>query len=158
MHKIAVIGVEEGLGREVLNLLAEQGVNAKDVYALAPRSALGNMVSYGEDDELDVLGLDTFDFNTVKVAVFATTAEVAKKYIATALKAGVKVVDASGASAGNPDVPMILSGLNDDKIQSCQMVSVPSPEVAQMLVPLQNLHNKYQIKRIVVSTYSSTSA
>ena len=38
------------------------------------------------------------------------------------------------------------------------MVSVPSAEVAQMLVPLQNLHNKYQIKRVVVSTYSSTSA
>ncbi|MBR2033744.1 MAG: aspartate-semialdehyde dehydrogenase, partial [Alphaproteobacteria bacterium] len=79
MHKIAVIGVEEGLGREVLNLLSEQGVNAKDVYALAPRSALGSIVSYGEDDELDVLGLDTFDFKAVKVAVFATTSEVAKK-------------------------------------------------------------------------------
>lgn len=158
MHKIAVIGVEEGLGREVLNLLSEQGVNAKDVYALAPRSALGSIVSYGEDDELDVLGLDTFDFKAVKVAVFATTSEVAKKYITTALKAGVKVVDASGASAGNPDVPMILAGFNNDKAQSCQMVSVPSAEVAQMLIPLQNLHNKYQIKRVVVSTYSSTSA
>ena len=38
------------------------------------------------------------------------------------------------------------------------MVSVPAAEVAQMLIPLQNIHKQYNIKRIVVSTYSSTSA
>ena len=81
MQKVAVIGVEEGVGREVLNLLAENEVKVKDVVALEPRSALGNMISYGEDDELDVLSLDGFDFSKVKLAVFATSAEVAKKYI-----------------------------------------------------------------------------
>jgi len=40
MRKIAIIGVEEGLGREVLNLLAEQGHRPQDVFALEPRSVV----------------------------------------------------------------------------------------------------------------------
>ena len=156
MQKVAVIGVEEGVGREVLNLLAENEVKVKDVVALEPRSALGNMISYGEDDELDVLSLDGFDFSKVKLAVFATSAEVAKKYIPHALKAGVKVVDASGASSEG-GAPMIVCGINEDKLQEGQnLVSVPSSEVCQMLIPLQAVKDN-KIKRIVVSTYSATS-
>ena len=158
MQKVAIIGVEEGVGREVLNLLAEQGTKPQDVVALEPRSALGNMVSYGEDDELDVLSLDGFDFSKVKLAVFATSAEVAKKYIPHALKAGVKVVDASGASSESGKAPMIVCGINEDKLQEGQnLVSVPTSEVCQMLLPLQAIHKDNTIKRIVVSTYSSTS-
>lgn len=159
MAKVAVIGVEEGVGREVLNLLAEQGFKAKDVIAVEPRSALGNMVSFGEDDELDVLSLDGFDFKTVSTVVFATSAEVAKKHLSAALKAGAKVIDASGASAGEPDVPMIVAGINDDKMKSAarKLIAVPSADVTQLLIPLQKIHENYQIKRLVISTYSATS-
>lgn len=159
MQKVAVIGVEEGIGREVLNLLAEQGTSPKEVVALEPRSALGNMVSFGEEADLDVLSLDGFDFKNISLAVFAVSAEVAKKYIPTALKAGARVIDASAASAGNPDVPMIVAGINDDKLtEDKNMIAVPSAEVCQMLVPLQKIHEQYQVTRLVVSTYSSVSA
>ncbi len=160
MSKIAVVGVEENLGREVLTLLAEKGIKVKDVQAVSPRSVMGNMISYGEDDEVDILNLEQFDFKSVEVAIFTTTAEIAKKYIPAAIKQGAKVIDASGSSAGNPDVAMVLSGFNDDKINpdNISVVSVPSPEVTQMLRPLQSLHQQFVVKRIVVSTYSSTSA
>ena len=160
MKKIAVIGVEEGLGREVLNLLAEQGIKAKDVAALEPRSALGNMVSFGEDEDIDVLSLDGFDFKTVKTAVFAVSKEVAKKYIPSAIAAGVKIIDCSSSLQGEPDVPMIICGINDDEIAKSKrgIISVPSADVTQMLIPLQNLHKEYQIKRLIVSTYTSTSS
>lgn len=160
MSKIAIIGVEEGVGREVLNLLAEEGKKPQDVVALEPRSALGNMVSFGEEAEIDVLSLDGYDFKGVSVAVFAVSAKVAKKYMPLATKAGAKVVDASGASAGEPDVPMVVAGINDEKsaVAERNMVAVPSAEVCQMLIPLQKIHQTYQVKRLVVSTYSSTSA
>lgn len=160
MKKIAVIGVEEGIGREVLNQLAEQGIKAGDVAALEPRSALGNMVSYGEDEDIDVLSLDSFDFKTVKTAVFATSADVAKKYIPAALTAGVKIIDCSDALQGEPDVPMIVCGINENEIEKAirGAVSVPADEVTQMLLPLQNVHRECGIKRLVVSTYTATSS
>lgn len=159
MKKIAVIGVEEGVGREVLNLLAEENVPFKNVVALEPRSALGNIVSYGEDDELDVLSLDTFDFHDVEIAVFAVSAEVAKKYASKAVAAGARVIDCSAAFIGDADIPMVVSGINEDYLPEMKkgIVSVPSAEVTQMLIPLQNIARDCGIRRIVVSTYSSVS-
>ncbi len=160
MKKIAVIGVEEGVGREVLNLLAEENIPFKNVVALEPRSALGNMVSYGEDDELDILSLDTFDFKDVETAVFAGSAEVAKKYAPKAVAAGARVIDCSAAFVGDADVPMVVSGINEDRLPGMKkgIVSVPSAEVAQMLIPLRNIARDCGIRRIVVSTYSSVSS
>ncbi|MBQ7285549.1 MAG: aspartate-semialdehyde dehydrogenase [Alphaproteobacteria bacterium] len=159
MKKIAVIGIEEGIGREVLNLLAEENISPKNVVALEPRSALGNMVSYGEDDELDVLSLDNFDFKDVEVAIFAVSTEVVRKYAPKAVAAGAKVIDCSGAFVGDEDVPMIVSGINDDILLGMKknIISVPSADVAQMLIPLQNIARQFDIKRIVVSTYSAVS-
>lgn len=159
MKKIAVVGVQESIGREILSFLEEDGIKAKDVVALDYKSVLGNQVSYGEDDELDVLNLDDFDFSKVDTAIFATTAELAKRYVPKALAKGVKVVDTSSAFFAESDVPMIVAGLNDSKISGAArgLVSVPSAPVTQMLVPLGAVNEKYLIKRIVVSTYTSTS-
>lgn len=159
MNKIAVIGVEQGLGREVLNLLAENAFSIKDVVGLEPRSALGNMVSFGEDDDLDVLSLDAFDFEGVAVAVFASTTEITKKYAKKAVAAGAKVIDCTGAFVGEADVPMILAGLNSDKLSAAKkgVVSVPSASVAQTLLPLQNIAKEFALKRLVISTYSSVA-
>ncbi len=45
MTKIAVVGVMESVGREILSFLEEDGVKAEDVFALEPRCPLGNQVS-----------------------------------------------------------------------------------------------------------------
>ena len=54
MTKIAVAGVTENIGREILSFLEEDGISAKDIIALEPKVPLGTMVSYGEDEDLDV--------------------------------------------------------------------------------------------------------
>ena len=158
MTKYAVIGVSESTGREILSALSEAGISSKNVYALEPRSALGNMVSYGEEDELDILGLDGFDFSKVDVAIFTTVKEVSKKYIPTAVKF-CKVIDCSNAYFGDPDVPMIVDGLNDQNLSKAKkgIISVPSADVTQLLLPLKNINEEYGIKRIVVSVYTAAS-
>lgn len=158
MTKYAVIGVSESTGREILSALSEAGISSKNVYALEPRSALGNMFSYGEEDELDILGLDGFDFSKVDVAIFTTVKEVSKKYIPTAVKS-CKVIDCSNAYFGDPDVPMIVDGLNDQNLSQAKkgIISVPSADVTQLLLPLKNINEEYGIKRIVVSVYTAAS-
>lgn len=160
MKKIAVIGVEESLGREVLNLLSEANIPLRNVLALEPRSVLGNIVSYGEDDDLDVLSLEGFDFKDVEIAVFATSAEVCKKYVSKAVSAGAKVIDCSGAFVGDNEIPMVVHGINDDRLPGMKkgIVSVPSAEVTQMLIPLQNIAKICGIRRIIVSTYTSVAS
>lgn len=160
MTKIAIIGVQDNYGREILNILSEDGVEAGNIFALEPRAPLGTMVSYGEDDELDVYNLEDFDFSKVKAAIFASGEEISKKFIPHALAKNVKVVDCTSAFFAESDVPMIVAGVNDDNAASASrgLVSVPSAPVTQMLLPLAEIHRQFQIKRIVVSTYMSVSS
>lgn len=159
MTKYAIVGAEESVGREILSFMEEDGIKASNVFAVDVNAPLGTQVSYGEDEELDVHNLETFDFSQVNAAVFATTAEVAKRFIPKAIKAGVKVVDATGATFEDSDVPMIISGVNEAEIKKASkgLVTIPSAAVTQMLIPLKAVHDKYKIKRMVVNCYVSTS-
>ena len=159
MTKIAVAGVMESIGREILSFLEESGVKPADVFALEPKSPLGNQVSYGEDDELDVFNLDDFDFSKADIAVFATTEEISRRYVPKALAKNTKVVDCSGAFFAEADVPMVVAGLNGDLASGAPrgLVSVPSAPVTQMLLPLQKTAETLRISRLVVSTYMSAS-
>ena len=159
MTKYAIVGAEESVGREILSFMEEDGIKASNVFAVDVNAPLGTQVSYGEDEELDVHNLETFDFSQVNAAVFATTAEVAKRFISKAIKAGIKVVDATGATFEDSDVPMIISGVNEAEIKKASkgLVTIPSAAVTQMLIPLTAVHDKYKIKRMVVNCYVSTS-
>ena len=159
MTKIAVVGAEGSIGREVLNFLADGGYSQADVVALEPKAVLGSQVSFGEDEDIDVINLDGFDFSGVKIAIFATSEEISKRFVNKALDKGVKVVDCSGCFFGDSDVPMVVAGVNDNEIKNAKrnLVSVPSAMVTQILLPLVEVDKKLKIKRLVVSTYNSTS-
>ena len=159
MKKIAVVGVLETTGREILSFLEEDNFPAKNLLALDHKAPLGTQVSYGEDVDLDVFNLDDFDFSGVDAAIFATPSAVSKKYVARALAAKVKVIDCSDAFVSDSDVPLIVAGLNDTLLDSAAkgLVAVPSPEATQLLMPLQAIHARYDIRRIVCSTYTSAS-
>lgn len=159
MKKIAIVGDLKNLGRELLSILEENGWKKDSVFAVENKAPLGTTVSFGEDDEIDVFNLDDFDFSKTDGAIFAASEEISKRHLAKAAASGAKIVDCSGASFENTEVPMVVAGINDEKIASAKsnVVGVPSFFVTQMLLPLQKIAKDYDIKRIVTSTYTSTS-
>ena len=159
MKKIAIVGAQQSHGRELLNLLEENGTSANDIFAVDTDSPLGTQMSYGEDIDIDVYNLNDFDFSAVKIAVFCTSAEISKRYIPHALTKNVMVIDCSGAYVTDSDVPVIVSGINEDKIEDAKkgIIAVPSPQVTQLLIPLQKIASQYDIKRIVINTYMAAS-
>lgn len=159
MKKIAIIGAANGYGRELLNILEEVGTSADDIFAVDVDSPLGTQVSYGEDVDMDVFNLRDFDFGSAKVSVFCTSEEVAKHYIQRALAKGNFVIDCSGAYTSDPDVPLIIPNVNDEKISEAKrgIVEVALPQVTQILLPLQKIAQQNKIKRLVINTYMSAS-
>lgn len=159
MTKIAVVGAQNSIGREILSFLEEGGISVKDVFALEHKAPMGTLVSYGEDDELDVFNLDDFDFSKADIAVFAATAELSKRYVPGALAKNTRVIDCSGAFFADDEVPMIVAGVNNEAVQNARkgLYAIPSAAVTQLLLPLAAVKEKHLIKRIVVSTYTSAS-
>ncbi len=70
-YRIAVVGATGNVGREMLTTLAEREFPADEVVALASSRSIGIQVSYGEDDELKVQDLDSFDFKNIDIALFS---------------------------------------------------------------------------------------
>ncbi len=158
MQKIAIIGVKESQGYELLNLFSENAFDAKSIYAVDPKAPLGTIVSYGEDDELDVHNLENFDFKTVDIAIFCCTKEQATRYIKKAVSSNCKVIDLSGATFSQQDVLSIIPELNGDQITSdTSVVSIPSSTAYQVLLPLSNSLKNNSLKRLVINAFISTS-
>ena len=157
MDKVAIVGVTNSLGREILNILEENGYKPEDIMAVDTNSPLGTQVSYGEDYDMDVFNLEDFDFSSVKLAVFATSEEVAKHYIHRATEKKVRVIDCSGAYALDSDVPLVLSGFNTDKIKKAEIIALPSSQVSQLVKALQKVTESHKIERMVINTYMPAS-
>lgn len=159
MTKIAIVGATSSIGRELLTFFEIDNVSKENIFAVDVKAPLGTMVSYGEDHDLDVYNLDDFDFGKVEYAIFATSKPISKKFVSKAIAKNVKVVDASGQFITDTDVPLIVAGVNDRDIKKAKkgIVSIPSPLATQILTPLKEIDNKYNITRIVSNSYVSTS-
>ena len=74
--RVAVVGATGNVGRELLTTLAERDFPADDVAAIASERSVGQMVSYGEDDELKVADLNQFDFKGTDIVLSSPGAKV----------------------------------------------------------------------------------
>ena len=56
------------------------------------------------------------------------------------------------------NVPLVVPEVNPKSLKNHKgLIANPNCSTIQMLVPLKPIHDKYNIKRIVVSTYQSVS-
>lgn len=159
-YKIAVIGATGRVGREVLSTLAEFQDEAIDsVIALASKKSEGKKVSFG-NKELTVLCLEDYDFVGTNVAIFCAGSHISEKYVPIATQVGCIVIDNTSHFRMKEGVPLIIPEINKEKIMEYKnhnIISNPNCTTIQMLLVLHLLHQKAKIKRIVASTYQSTS-
>jgi len=158
--KVAVVGATGNVGREMLSILAERGVPASDVVAVASERSVGVEVSYGEDDVLKVEDLDKYDFRGVDIALFSPGAKVSAVHAPRAAKAGAVVIDNTSQFRMEPDVPLVVPEVNPEAIAHYEkrgIIANPNCSTIQMVVALKPLHDLAKIKRVVVATYQSVS-
>ena len=158
-YNIAVCGATGNVGREMLNILAERTFPVDELNALASRRSLGTECSFG-DKVLKTKDLDTFDFKGIDIALFAVGSEATKKYVKKATESGCIVIDNSSLFRYHPDVPLIVPEVNPEEIQNFDkrnIISNPNCSTAQLVVALKPLHDRAQIKRVVVTTFQSVS-
>jgi aspartate-semialdehyde dehydrogenase len=159
-YRIAVVGATGNVGREMLATLAERNFPADEVAAVASSRSAGKKVSFGDSKTLVVKDLEKFDFAGYDIALFSAGGDTAKKHAPRAAKAGCVVIDNSSAFRMDSDVPLVVPEVNPDAIgqyEKCRIIANPNCSTIQMVVALKPLHDRYRIKRVVVSTYQSTS-
>ena len=163
-YRVAVAGATGAVGREMLQTLAERNFPADKVIALASSRSAGREVSYGEDDVLTIGSLDKFDFADADIALFSAGGDTAKEVAPKAGAAGCIVIDNSSAFRMDDDVPLIVPEVNADTVDRAlpanggrNIIANPNCSTAQLVVALKPLHDKFGVRRVVVSTYQATS-
>lgn len=157
---VAVSGATGAVGREILKTLAERNFPVDDVVPLASSRSAGSEVSYGDDEVLKVRDLANYDFTGTDIVLSSPGGKVSAQYSPKAAKAGAVVIDNTSHFRMDPDVPLVVPEVNPEALAGYSqrnIVANPNCSTIQMVVALKPLHDLARIRRVVVSTYQSTS-
>jgi len=158
-YNIVIVGATGNVGREMLNILSEREFPVDKIAVLASRKSIGTEITFS-DSILKTQDLETFDFSSWDIALFAIGSEATKIFAPKAAKTGCIVIDNSSLYRYDPDVPLIVPEVNPEDIfgyTKKNIIANPNCSTAQMVVALKPLHDRARIKRVVVSTYQSVS-
>ena len=159
-YNVAVVGATGAVGREMLQTLFERKFPVKNIYALASKSSIGKEVSYGDDKVLKVKSVDDFNFENVDIALFSAGSNIAKKFGPVAGNKGCIVIDNSSCFRMDDEVPLIVPEVNPEAINNYtkkNIIANPNCSTIQLVVALKPIHKKFEISRVVVSTYQAVS-
>lgn len=92
------------------------------------------------------------------IAIFSAGGATSLKYATLFANVGTKVIDNSSAWRMHEDRKLIVPEVNADILTKEDMIIAnPNCSTIQLVVALAPLHQKYKIKRIVISTYQSVT-
>jgi len=155
--KVAVVGATGLVGTKMLQVLAERNFPVTELIPVASEKSVGKEVEYRGKNYKVVSMTDAIAAKPA-VALFSagggTSLEWAPKFAA----AGITVIDNSSAWRTDPLKPLIVPEINADILTAeDKIIANPNCSTIQMVIALNPLHKKYNIKRIVVSTYQSVT-
>ncbi len=158
-YNIAVVGATGNVGREILNILDQRKFPVGKMYAIASSKSEGTKISYGNDKEIEVQSLEKFQFKGIDLVLSSPGSKVSEKFVPKATKEGAIVIDNTSHFRMKKDVPLIVPEVNPNEIKNIKkkIVSNPNCSTIQMVVALKPIHDLFKIKKIIVSTYQSTS-
>lgn len=155
--KVAVIGATGLVGSKMLQVLEERRFPVSELIPVASSRSLGKELQFG-GKTWTVTDADTAIARKPGLALFSaggnTSLELAPRFAA----AGITVIDNSSAWRMDPSKKLVVPEVNagvlgpEDKI-----IANPNCSTIQMVVVLYPLHQRYRVKRVVVSTYQSVT-
>ena len=155
--KIAVVGATGLVGRVMLKLLEERNFPLEDLIPVASKNSIGQSVSF-KGKSYSVVSMEQAIKLKPEIALFSAGGSTSLEWAPKFAKNGTKVIDNSSAWRMDTNKKLIVPEINADTLESGDMIIAnPNCSTIQMVVAIGPLHNKYNIKRLVISTYQSVS-
>ena len=154
---IAIVGATGNVGRKIIEVLEKKNFPVDEIHFVASSKSAGKKLKFKGKD-IVVENLETFDFSKGKITFFSAGGKISEKYAPTAAKHSI-VIDNSSHFRMDPDVPLIVPQVNSKDLNSIKknIIANPNCSTAQLVIVLKPLHDLFKIKRVVISTYQSTS-
>ena len=155
--KVALVGATGMVGQVMLKVLEERNFPLTELIPVASEKSVGKIINF-KGKEYQIVSMQTAIDMKPEIALFSaggsTSLEFAPKFAAT----GTTVIDNSSAWRMEADKKLIVPEINakelskDDKI-----IANPNCSTIQLVMVLHPLNLKYNLKRVIVSTYQSVT-
>ena len=155
--KVAVVGATGMVGSVMLSVLEERNFPISELIPVASERSVGKEIEY-KGVNYKIIGLETAVSMKPDVALFSAGGSTSLEWAPKFAEAGTTVIDNSSAWRMDPNKKLVVPEINAGQLSSDdKIIANPNCSTIQMVMALAPLHNKYNIKRIVVSTYQSVS-
>jgi aspartate-semialdehyde dehydrogenase len=155
--KIAVVGATGLVGSEILKVLQERKFKYDELYLVASERSAGKKVDYN-GKTYTIIGMEEAVAKKPDIAIFSAGGGTSLEWAPRFAEAGSIVVDNSSAWRMNPKNKLVVPEINGKTLRiDDRIIANPNCSTIQMVIALAPLHEKYKVKRIVVSTYQSVT-
>lgn len=153
--KVAVVGATGMVGNVMLDVLQEMDFPISQLIPVASEKSVGKKITYN-GNYYSVVSLETAVSLKPDIAIFSAGGETSLQWAPKFAKVGTTVIDNSSAWRMDPTKKLIVPEINGHLLtKEDKIIANPNCSTIQLVMVLAPLHNKYGIKRVVVSTYQS---
>lgn len=153
--KIAVVGATGMVGEVMLKVLAERNFPLTELIPVASEKSVGKQLTY-QGKNYEVVNLQTALDSRPDIALFSAGGQTSLEWAPKFAEVGTTVIDNSSAWRMDISKKLVVPEINADVLtKEDKIIANPNCSTIQMVMVLAPLHKKYQIKRVVVSTYQS---
>lgn len=155
--RIAVVGATGLVGGEMLTVLEEFNIPVTELFPVASERSVGKKVAFKGKD-YTVIGLQTAVDLKLDIAIFSAGGSTSLEWAPKFAEVGTFVIDNSSAWRMDPTKKLVVPEINANQItKEDKIIANPNCSTIQMVLALGPLHDKYKVKRVVVSTYQSVT-
>lgn len=155
--KVAVVGATGMVGKVMLEVLAERNFPISELIPVASEKSVGKTILF-KGNEYKIQSMQDAISSRPEIALFSAGGDTSKQWAPEFAKVGTTVIDNSSAWRMEPNIPLIVPEINANILKdSDKIIANPNCSTIQLVMVLHPLHQKYDIKRVVVSTYQSVT-
>jgi len=155
--KVAVIGATGMVGGVMLKVLAERNFPISELLLVASERSVGKKLAYN-GNEHSIVGLSDAVESKPDIAIFSAGGSTSLEWAPKFAEVGTTVIDNSSAWRMDPDKKLVVPEINASELTSNdKIIANPNCSTIQLVMALAPLHDKYKMKRVIISTYQSVS-
>jgi len=155
--KVAVVGATGLVGSTMLQILEERNFPVTELLPVASERSVGKEIVF-KNKKYAVVSLKDAVAAKPQIAIFSAGGTTSLEWAEQFAAAGCFVIDNSSAWRMHPDKKLVVPEVNAQVLtKEDKVIANPNCSTIQMVVVLKPLHDKYKVKRVVVSTYQSVT-
>ena len=155
--KLAIIGATGLVGSVLLKILKERKFPLTKLILVASKSSIGKKINFNRK-AYEIVSLDTALKLKPNIVLFSAGSDVSIEWAPKFKLIGSTVIDNSSAWRMDSSKKLIVPEINAHLLsKKDKIIANPNCSTIQLVIALSELHNKFNIKRLVISTYQSVT-